>query len=101
MKSNQVSNIKPTKSLLEYAIEDLAAIPIPSYRIVDVPLIKRSKCDMESADIMDEKYELRHRTMENAEKREKKRGLELQRYTEYMAKLQKKCPELWPTKKSF
>lgn len=46
-------------------------------------------------------FELRHRPLELAEKRELKRELEVERYNEYIAKLKTVHPELWISKRAF
>ena len=51
--------------------------------------------------LADTAYERRHRPIELAEVRTRKREVELERYQRYITRLKKESPELWSKKASF
>lgn len=72
-------------------------IPTPSFRRVQRPKSssKVTTAKNQKEDVDDNVVYSRHRPLENAERRERKREEELLRYEEYIAKLHRDYPELF------
>jgi hypothetical protein len=78
-------------------------IPTPSFRKVNNPIAKnrptlkgqRTKINIQNEVVDDESVHARHRPLENAEKKERRREEELMRYEAYIAKLRRDYPELF------
>lgn len=80
-----------------------SSIPIPSFRRLEkappagpapVPAKKTGEVWLRH-EMRDEVYVQRHRALETAERRARKREAELDRYKTYIAKLKRESPELW------
>lgn len=81
-----------------------SSIPIPSFRrlgtisLANTAHGRTKKTGGEARlrhEMRDEIYLQRHRTLETAERRARKREAELDRYKTYIAKLKRESPELW------
>lgn len=80
-----------------------SSIPIPSFRRLEkaslggpapAPVKKKGEVWLRH-EVRDEIYMQRHRALETAERRARKREAELDRYKTYIAKLKRESPELW------
>lgn len=58
--------------------------------------VRASKTLLESQLNLEALYESRHKPLELAEKRARKREAEIDRYNSYIARLRHESPELWP-----
>ena len=70
-------------------------IPTPSFRRVQRPKQSSTGKPNHKEDLDDGAVYTRHRPLENAERRERKREEELLKYEQYIAKLHREYPELF------
>lgn len=95
-----------------------AIIPTPSFRLFTRPLMNRDNLVLRAFggkprapttaarmnltnDSLEAAYYRRHRPLELAERRARKREAELDRYMAYISRLRREAPELWSKKSAF